>query len=104
MWNAPTTTVITVNRVISPLDEQWELDARGYSSGLGYQLVWLSGLVPFAQVQQIIADVGQNAVNKTVIWEQAQAHANRLHKRSKRHKSKSVWSARAGSISAMTHS
>lgn len=63
---------------IFPLDEQWQVDNRGYSSALSYQLVWLSGLLPFAQVEQIAADVGQLQVSKTGIWEQTQVHGERL--------------------------
>jgi hypothetical protein len=70
--------VTTAKAVIFPLDEQWKLDARGYSSGLSYQVVWLSGLVPFAQVQHILVEVGQITVSKTTLWEQTQEHGDRL--------------------------
>jgi hypothetical protein len=41
-------------------------------------MVWLSGLLPFAHVEQVLADVGQIQVSKTTIWEQTQAHGERL--------------------------
>lgn len=68
----------TAKAVIFPLDKRWHVDARGYSSSLSYQMVWLSGLVPFAQVRQILAEVGQIAVSKTTLWEQTQGHGDRL--------------------------
>lgn len=64
--------------VIFPLDEQWQLDDRGYSQALSYQVVWLSGLVSFGEVEQILAEVGQMAIGKTCIWEQTQVHGERL--------------------------
>jgi len=67
-----------VSKVIFPLDASWGLDGRGYSPNLSYQLVWLSGLVPFAEAQQILSDVGQLEVAKTTLWEQVQAHGERL--------------------------
>lgn len=54
------------------------MDGKGYSRELSYQLVWLSGLVPFAQVQQIVETLGQVSVSKTSIWEQTQTHGQRL--------------------------
>ena len=64
--------------VIFPLDKQWQLDDRGYSQALSYQVVWLSGLVSFAAVEQILAEVGQMTLAKTGIWEQTQVHGERL--------------------------
>jgi hypothetical protein len=72
--------VSIVTGVIFPLDERWQVDHRGYSSGLSYQLLWLSGLVTFAQVQQIVEDVGQMRVSKTSTWEQTQDHGVRLQR------------------------
>ena len=71
-------TVSVVREGIFPLDEQWQVDSRGYSSALSYQVLWLSGLVPFAQVEQILAAVGQTQIGKTCIWEQTQVHGERL--------------------------
>jgi hypothetical protein len=75
-----TTTVSRVRAAIFPLDEQWQVDHRGYSHQLSYQLLWLSSLVPFAQVEQILIDVGQIRVSKTSIWEQTQVHGERLQR------------------------
>jgi hypothetical protein len=46
---------------------------------LSYQLVWLSGLVPFAHAQQILQDIGQLDVATTTLWEQVHHHGERLH-------------------------
>ncbi len=54
------------------------MDARGYSPNLSYQLVWLSGLVPFAQARQILEEVGQWQVATTTLWEQVPDHGERL--------------------------
>lgn len=68
----------SVEEVIFPLDEHWQVDERGYSSTLSYQILWLSGLVPFADVHQILGDVGQIKIGTTTIWEQSQVHGERL--------------------------
>lgn len=74
----PITTVKRAAQVIFPLDERWDLDNRGYSPQLSYQFVWLSGLVSFAHAQQILEDIGQVHVATTTLWEQVQAHGERL--------------------------
>lgn len=74
-----TITVRPVKRVISPLDTSWNLDARGYSPNLSYQLLWLSGLVTFAHARQILEDIGQLEVATTTLWEQVQHHGAGLH-------------------------
>lgn len=63
------------------------MDERGYSPHLAYQLVWLSGLVPFAQVQQILADLGQIDIGKTTLWEEVQVQGQRLHQAVKKQES-----------------
>ena len=77
--NLHTITVTTVEGVIFPLDEQRQVDERGYSSALSYQVVWLSALVPYAEVAQILNDVGQMPIGLTTIWELNQSHSERLH-------------------------
>jgi hypothetical protein len=70
--------VTTADVVFFPLDERWQVDGSGYSSALSYQLVWLSGLVPYTQVAQIMTEVGQRTVSKTNLWEQTRSHGERL--------------------------
>lgn len=66
-------------RVIFPLDKRWQLDGRGYSSELSYQVVWLSALVPFSEVHQILSEIGQIGIGATTLWEVNQVHSERLH-------------------------
>ena len=73
-----TGTVLIVGQVFSPLDNKWQVDARGYSSQFAYQVVWLSGHVPFAVVSQIFAQLTQRSIGSTTIWEQTQGHGERL--------------------------
>lgn len=54
------------------------MDSRGYSSQFAYQVVWLSGHVPFAVVSQIFAELSQLSLGTTTIWEQTQVHGERL--------------------------
>jgi len=70
--------VRAVARDIFPLDEQWGVDERGYSSELSYQFLWLSGLMPFAQAQRVLEQVGQITIGSSTLWEQTQGHGERL--------------------------
>ena len=54
------------------------MDESGYSSTVSYQLLRLSGLVPFAEVHRILEDVGQIKIGTSTIWEQSQVHGERL--------------------------
>jgi len=73
-----TGTVRIVGQVFSPLDKEWQVDSRGYSSQLAYQMVWLSGHAPFAVVSQIFAQLTQRSIGSTTIWEETQVHGERL--------------------------
>jgi len=63
--------VTAARAVFSPLDEQLELIER-WSRGLTKQVVWLSGLVVFERVEEILGQVGQIAISDTSIWRRAQ--------------------------------
>ena len=73
-----TGTVPPVGQVFSPLDKVWQVDARGYSSQFAYQVLWLSGHVPFAVASQLLEQLAQVALGTTTIWEQIQVHGERL--------------------------
>ena len=73
-----TGTVPTVGQVFSPLDKAWQIDSRGYSCQFAYEVVWLSGHVPFAVVSQIFAQLTQISIGATTVWEQTQVHGERL--------------------------
>ena len=68
----------TAKAVIFPLDEKWRVDSSGYSHGLNGQVLRLSGLVPYAEVAQILDEVGQIRIGTTTVWEQTQTHGERL--------------------------
>ena len=54
------------------------MDSRGYSPQFAYQLVWLSGHVPFAVASQIVEQLAQVVIGTTTFWEQTQAYGERL--------------------------
>ena len=54
------------------------MDKRGYSSQLAYQLIWLSGYVPFTVAQTILEQMAQLRISASTIWEQVQDHGKRL--------------------------
>lgn len=75
-----------------PLQSQLELSDAGWSEGVARQAVWLSGLVPYAQAETILQEIGQVNISRCSIWrrsdlwggqfkrleEREQAHANGL--------------------------
>lgn len=65
-------------RDIFPLDERWQLAREGFSTELSKQIVWLSGLMTFAQVSEVLQQVGQVYVPATTVWEQVNWHGQRL--------------------------
>ena len=46
-----------------PLDKQWSLDASVYSPELKRQLVWLSGLLPYAQAEAVLKRIGKYRIS-----------------------------------------
>ena len=73
-----TGTVPSVGQVFSPLDKEWQVDSRGYSSQFACQVVWLSGQVTFAVASQILEQLAQVSMGSTTIWEQTQVYGERL--------------------------
>jgi hypothetical protein len=49
-----------------------------YSPEVARQLVWLSGLLPYAQATAVCQRIGHRQVPSTSIWQQAQRHGERL--------------------------
>lgn len=74
----PITTVQRAESVFFPLDEQLEVDQRSLSPILAREVVWLSGLVSYEQVSQVLARIGGYSVPPTTIWEQTQQQGERL--------------------------
>jgi hypothetical protein len=61
-----------------PLDKQWHLDASAYTRALACQMVWLSGLLPYAQCQMVFKSIGERWVSASSIWRQTHKHGERL--------------------------
>ena len=51
-----------------PLEGQLELVDGAWSEGVARQAVWLSGLVPFAQAEAILQEIGQVNISRCSIW------------------------------------
>jgi hypothetical protein len=56
------------------------LDASGYSRELSKQMVWLSGLLPYAQAEQVFTRIGHRHIPATSLWRHTQKHGTRLKK------------------------
>jgi len=65
-------------RDIFPLDERWQLTRHAYSSGLGRELVWLSGLLPYEQASEVCHRLGGLSIPPTTLWEYTQTEGQRL--------------------------
>lgn len=61
-----------------PLDQRWGLGASQYSERLSKHLVWLSGLLPYEQVRQVMARIGGHVIGKTNAWRETQQRGARL--------------------------
>lgn len=55
-----------------PLSEQLELVDGLWSEAVARQAVWLSGLVPFAQAEAILREIGQVNISRSSIWRRSQ--------------------------------
>ena len=49
-------------RAIFSLDERWQLGRGGFSTQLSKQIIWLSGLMTFAQVNEVLGHCAQVSV------------------------------------------
>lgn len=62
----------TVAVVFFPLDEQLRLRGKHWSEGLLKELVWLSGIATYGEVEEIVARVGQVSISDSSVWRQVQ--------------------------------
>jgi hypothetical protein len=67
-----------VARDVFPQDEQWGLNETVYSAEMAKKMVWLSGLLPYAQCQQVFERIGECLMPSSSIWRQTQQHGERL--------------------------
>jgi len=49
-----------------------------YSNEMGKQRVWLSGVLPYTQCEQVFARIGERFIPASSIWRQSQRHGERL--------------------------
>ena len=67
-----------VNRGFSPLDEQLAVTRSVYSERLARDIVWLSGMLPYADCEAVLARIGRYHVAASSCWRQTQRHGSRL--------------------------
>jgi len=68
----------SVAQGVFPLDERWGLNARVYSAEMGKQMVWLSGLLPYRQCEEVFERIGERMIPASSIWRQTQQQGERL--------------------------
>jgi hypothetical protein len=64
--------VTAAEAVFFPLDRQLKLRAKHWSEGLLKLAVWLSGIVDYDQVEEVLAKVGQITISDSSVWREAQ--------------------------------
>jgi hypothetical protein len=60
------------------LDEQLALWENHWSEQVAKQAVWLSGLVPFVQVEQIMREVGRIDISQSSVWRRVERWGSRF--------------------------
>ena len=75
-----------VGRVVFPQDEQWDLNETVYSSEMAKQMVWLSGLLPYEQCEQVFERIGERLMPCSSIWRQTQRHGEGLQTHVEQHR------------------
>jgi hypothetical protein len=58
--------------IIFPLQSQLEQSDEGWSEGVARQATWLGGVVPFAQAERILQEIGQVPISRCSIWRRSQ--------------------------------
>jgi hypothetical protein len=72
---------------VFPLDEQWGLHESVYSDELSKQMVWLSGLLTYAQCEWVFERIAERSIPASSIWRQTQGHGQRLQQAVEHHRS-----------------
>jgi hypothetical protein len=67
-----------VGPVFFPLDKAWGLDASVYSPELKRNLVWLSGLLPYAQAEAVMQRIGKQTISDSSLWRTVERQGDRL--------------------------
>ncbi len=61
-----------------PLDKAWGLDGSIYSPELKRQMVWLSGVVPYAQAEAVMQRIGKRTISDSSLWRTVERQGHRL--------------------------
>ena len=61
--------VAPAEKAIFPLDKQLGISNSVYSHDLAQQMVWLSGLLPYAQCEQVFERIGGRMLPASSIWQ-----------------------------------
>jgi hypothetical protein len=64
--------------VFSPLDKRWGLDGSVYSESLRQQMVWVSGLLPYQQAEQVFERIAHRVIRHSTIWRQTDVAGERM--------------------------
>jgi hypothetical protein len=67
-----------VSRGFFPLDEQLGVTPSVYSERLARDMVWLSGMMPYADCEAVLARIGRYTIGASSCWRQTQRHGARL--------------------------
>ncbi len=65
-------------KVFFPLDEQLALPRSGFSPAFAKQMVWLSGIVPFAHSVEVMARIGERFISPSTTWRMVQDYGCQL--------------------------
>lgn len=76
--NEAITTVPVAVRGFFPLDEQLALWEKHWSEQVAKQAVWLSGIVPFVLVEQIMREVGRINISQSSVWRRVERWGSRF--------------------------
>ncbi len=68
----------TVAKVFFPLDEQLKLSHSGFSPAFAKQMLWLSGLLPFAQSVEVMARIGERFISQSTTWRMVKHYGEQL--------------------------
>lgn len=69
-----------VAKAIFPLDEQFKLTKSGFSRAFAKQMVWLSGLLPYAQSVEVMERIGGRYMSTSTTWRFVEFYGERLEK------------------------
>jgi hypothetical protein len=67
-----------VEHIIFPLDRAWGLTNSVYSRELARHLVWLSGVLPYQQAEEVLRRIGKRTISDSSLWRLTQGYGARL--------------------------